>query len=363
MHLEARPENAHRGVLLSIVVPMYNEQDNVDPLFARVEPVVEDLVAPLDEGYEIICVDDGSTDATLARLLAHRQRNPAIKVVSLSRNFGKDIALSAGLDHAVGSAVIPIDADLQDPPELIPELFAKWLEGHDVVYATRVSRESDGKLKRLTARWFYRIHNKLAEIDIPSDTGDFRLMDRRVNDALRALPERNRFMKGLFTWVGFEQTGIAYERPTRARGTSKWRYWRLWNFALDGITSSTTLPLRVWTYAGAVISLLAFAYAGFLIVRTLILGVDVPGYASLMVVVLLLGGVNLLTLGIMGEYLGRIYTEVKGRPLYLVRERHGFEQPAPGALETRNDPWTGTSTPAWRTLKTGTGGSSPAAAS
>jgi glycosyltransferase involved in cell wall biosynthesis len=287
--------------------------------------VAEQVVAPLEERYEIICVDDGSSDRTISTLLAQRKRNPAIRIVSLSRNFGKDIALSAGLDHATGAAVIPIDADLQDPPELIPELFAKWLEGNDVVYATRASRGSDTMTKRLTAGWFYQVHNRLAEIDIPDNTGDFRLMDRRVIDALRCLPERNRFMKGLFTWVGFRQTGIAYERQSRAHGASKWKYWRLWNFAIDGITSSTTLPLRIWTYAGACVSLFAFAYAVLLIVSTLINGVDVPGYASLMVVVLLFGGINLLTLGIMGEYLGRIYTEVKGRPLYLVRDRYGFE--------------------------------------
>ena len=225
-----------RGILLSIVVPMLHEEENIEPFLARVEAVTEDIVGPLEERYEIICVDDGSSDATVSKLLAQRKRNPAIRIVSLSRNFGKDIALSAGLDHASGAAVIPIDADLQDPPELIPELFAKWLEGHDVVYATRTARDSDTIAKRLTASWFYQIHNKLADIDIPDNTGDFRLMDRRVIEALRRLPERNRFMKGLFSWVGFRQTGIDYEREPRAYGVSKWKYWRLWNFALDGIT-------------------------------------------------------------------------------------------------------------------------------
>lgn len=315
----------HRAVLLSIVVPMYNEEANIEPFLARVEAATEGIVAPLEESYEIICVDDGSRDATVANLLAERKRNPAIKIISLSRNFGKDVALSAGLDHASGSAVIPIDADLQDPPELIPELFAKWLEGHDMVYATRISRSSDTLAKRLTADWFYQVHNRLADVDIPNNTGDFRLMDRRVIEALRRLPERNRFMKGLFSWVGFRQTGVAYERDPRAYGASKWKYWRLWNFALDGITASTTLPLRIWTYAGLGISVLAFAYAAFLIAHTLINGVDVPGYASLMVVVLLFGGINMLTLGIMGEYIGRIYTEAKARPLYLVRDLFGFD--------------------------------------
>jgi polyisoprenyl-phosphate glycosyltransferase len=355
-------KTGERGILLSIVVPMCNEEPNIEPFLARVEAATEGLVAPLDEGYEIICVDDGSSDGTVAKLLVEHKRNPAIKIVSLSRNFGKDVALSAGLDHASGSAVIPIDADLQDPPELIPQLFAKWLEGHDVVYATRTSRNSDSLAKRLTAGWFYRVHNKLADVDIPTDTGDFRLMDRRVIEALRRLPERNRFMKGLFSWVGFRQTGITYERESRAHGTSKWRYWHLWNFALDGITASTTLPLRIWTYAGLGTSVLAFAYAAFLIARTLINGVDVPGYASLMVVVLLFGGINLLTLGIIGEYLGRIYTEVKGRPLYLVRDLLGFDEPrgrsaSPRDGKTEEREWTARSTPAWQSLKTGTGGS------
>jgi glycosyltransferase involved in cell wall biosynthesis len=310
--------------LLSVVVPMYNEAEGLAPLFARLEPVLDGLVRPLGGSYEILCVDDGSRDATLERLLAARSRNPAVKVLALSRNFGKDIALSAGLDHAAGAAVVPIDADLQDPPEVIPELFAKWLEGYDVVYARRTAREGDGPLKRLTAAGFYRLHNTLAEVDIPNDTGDFRLMDRKVVEALKALPERNRFMKGIFAWVGYKQTGVPYRREARAAGTSKWKYWSLWNFALDGITSSSTLPLRVWSYCGALIALIAFAYAAFLVARTLVYGADVPGYASLMVVVLFMGGLNLLTLGIIGEYLGRTYIEVKNRPLYLIRQSHGF---------------------------------------
>ncbi|MDH3473018.1 MAG: glycosyltransferase family 2 protein [Rhodospirillales bacterium] len=320
------------GILLSVVVPIYNEGPGIDRLFERLEPVLELITGTLRARYEIICVDDGSSDDTVGHLLAHRSRNPAIKIVGLSRNFGKDIALSAGLDHAGGAAVIPIDADLQDPPELIHDLFAQWMKGYDVVYATRTSRDGDSFLKRLTASFFYRIHNNLAEVGIPADTGDFRLMDRRVLDAIQRLPERNRFMKGIFAWVGFSQIGVAYRRENRAVGTSKWKYWRLWNFALDGITSSSTLPLRVWSYFGAFVSLCAFGYAAFLIGRTLLYGADVPGYASIMVVVLFLGGLQLLTLGIMGEYLGRAYMEVKQRPLYLITERHGFtpaDQDAP----------------------------------
>ena len=314
------------GVLLSIVVPMYNEEEIINSFLERAEQVLDKFLTPANESYEIICIDDGSSDGTVDTLLAYRQTNPAIRIISLSRNFGKDIAVSAGLDHAGGAAVIIIDADLQDPPELIPNLVAKWREGHDVVYAMRGSRDSDSRAKRLTASWFYRTYNRLAEINIPYNTGDFRLMDRRVIRALRQLPERNRFLKGLFSWVGFRQTGIEYERQVRAHGTSKWPYWKLWNFALDGITSSTTLPLRIWTYIGAAVAFSAFVYAAFLIFDVLVNGIDVPGYASLMVVLLFLGGVNMLTLGILGEYLGRIYTEVKARPLYLIRDLYGFDQ-------------------------------------
>jgi glycosyltransferase involved in cell wall biosynthesis len=341
---------ASQKIVLSIVVPMYNEADGIDAFFARIEPICERVVAPLRQDYEIVCVDDGSTDDTLARMRAHQKRNPAIRIVSLTRNFGKDIALTAGLDHAQGSAVVPIDSDLQDPPELIPELFARWLEGNEVVYATRVSRDRDSLGKRVSAGWFYRVHNLLAEVKIPENTGDFRLIDQRVVEALRRLPERNRFMKGLFAWVGFRTARIEYSRAPRAHGVGKWKPWRLWNFGLDGITSSSTVPLRIWSYVGGAIFVGAFAYAAYLIVRTMFYGVDVPGYASLMVVMLFMGGMTLLTLGIIGEYLGRIYTEVKARPLYLVRERIGWDRPP-----AENDEWNARSTPEWVRLKTGTG--------
>jgi polyisoprenyl-phosphate glycosyltransferase len=308
------------GPELSIVVPIYNELGNIATFLERVEAVLKRL----GSDYEILFVDDGSTDASVPALIEHRQRNPAIKVLSLSRNFGKDMALTAGLERAVGRAVIAMDVDLQDPPEVIPELVTKWRAGYDMVYATRSSRNGDSILKRVAAAWFYRVHNELADIHIPLDTGDFRLMDRRVIQALRCLPERNRFMKVLFSWVGFRQVGVPYRREARLHGKTKWRFWQLWNFALDGITSSSTLPLRIWSYVGMCVSLAAFAYALLLVFRTLVLGVDVPGYASLMVAVLFLGGINLLTLGIFGEYLGRIYIETKHRPLYFVRESHGF---------------------------------------
>lgn len=340
-------------VRLSIVVPMYNEEEGLDSFFQRVEPIAQSIVEPLGAGYEIICVDDGSQDDTVQALLRHRKRNPSIKIIRLSRNFGKEIALTAGLDHVQGAAIVPMDADLEDPPEVLPRLFAKWLEGYDVVYAIRETRRRDTWAKRLTASWFYRIYNWLADLRIPDNTGDFRLIDRRVAQALGRVNERNRFMKGLFTWVGFRQVGIPYERGGRAFGTSKWRYWKLWNFALDGITASSTLPLRIWSYLGLVVSLMAFTFATYLIIRTLVVGVDVPGYASIMVVVLMMGGLNLIGLGVIGEYLGRAYIEVKQRPLYLVSETHGL-----GEAASKIEEWKDKSTSEWPTSKTGTGGSS-----
>ncbi|MBD1867504.1 glycosyltransferase family 2 protein [Cyanobacteria bacterium FACHB-471] len=308
-------------VEISVVVPLHNEEPNIDYLFKQLTKVLEGLHL----SYEIICVDDGSTDKTLQCLTEQRTHNAAIKILSLSRNFGKEIALSAGIDYATGNAIIPIDADLQDPPELIGELIAKWREGYDVVHATRRSRQGETWFKRFTASAFYRIIGRMSTVPIPRDTGDFRLLDRRVVEVLKQMPERTRFMKGLFAWVGFKNTAVLYDRAERYRGRTKWNYWRLWNFAVDGITSFSSVPLKVWSYLGLALSLLAFLYASFLIIRTLILGVDVPGYASLMVAILFLGGVQLITLGIIGEYLGRVYEEVKRRPLYLVRDAYGFE--------------------------------------
>ena len=309
-------------VKLSIVIPVYNEAANLDEFFRRLLTVLERLAV----SCEVVCVDDGSTDETLARLIERRAQDPRLKILSLSRNFGKDVALSAGIEHTCGAVVIPIDCDLQDPPELIEEMIAQWRLGYDVVYATRHTRPGDGLAKRLTAGMFYRILDAVSEVPIPRNAGDFRLLDRRVVDALLRLPERSRFMKGLFAWVGFRQTEVSFEREQRHSGSSGWTYWRLWNFALDGITSFSSLPLKVWSYVGLVISLLAFVYALFLALLKLARGIEVPGYTSLMVVVLFLAGIQLITLGIIGEYLGRVYTEVKRRPLYLLREAHGFEQ-------------------------------------
>ncbi len=307
-------------VELSIVVPVHNEAAVLDEFFARLMPVL----ARLGTTWEVICVNDGSTDDSLARLTTRYAADPAIKVVSLSRNFGKDVALSAGFDYARGAAVIPIDADLQDPPELIEALIAKWREGFDIVYATRRRRESDSWLKRLTARYFYRVFDRITDFPIPRDTGNFRLLDRRVVDVLVRLPERTRFMKGLFAWAGFKATPLTYDRDPRAAGSTKWGYWRLWNFALDAITSFSSMPLKIWSYIGVVISLFAFLYALFLAGLVMVRGIAVPGYASLMVAVLFFGGVQLISLGIIGEYLARTYNEVKGRPLYIVRDSWGF---------------------------------------
>ncbi|MGD8176807.1 glycosyltransferase family 2 protein [Marinimicrobium sp. ARAG 43.8] len=312
-----------KNPLLSILTPMFNESSGIDRFFSTLEHAMK--AVPID--YEILCVDDGSTDDTLARLRAHAERNPCIRVLALTRNFGKEAAMTAALDHAEGDAVLPIDADLQDPPELIGAMVEQWRTGqYEVVYAKRASRQTDSLLKRKTAQWFYRLFNRMSEIHIPENVGDFRLMDRKAVDAIKQLPEKDRFMKGLFCWPGFRHTVIEFDRQERASGQSKFNYWRLWNFALSGITSFSTFPIRAGTYFGLLVSLFAFIYAVIVIIKTLFTGVDVPGYASTMVVILFLGGIQLFFLGLLGEYVGRIYKEVKNRPIYLVAAKWGFEE-------------------------------------
>ena len=306
---------------LSIVVAAYNEEDVLDLFFAR----LEEVLGRIGESYEIVCVNDGSRDRTAEILAAARRRDPRIRVINLARNFGKELAMTAGLDHARGRAVVPLDADLQDPPELIADFVRLWREGYDVVYAVRNARDTDSWMKRTTAAAFYAMLNRVSNVEIPKNAGDFRLMDRRVIDALKGLRERNRFMKGLFSWVGFRQTSIEYERPRRAAGKTKFNYWKLWNFALDGITGYSTAPLRAATYFGLLFAVLAMIYGIYLLVRTLIYGTDVPGYASTMVAVIFMGGMQLLVLGIIGEYLGRLYSEAKQRPLYIVESALGFD--------------------------------------
>jgi len=310
--------------LLSLVAPFYNEADALHAFFARVVPVLESMPGI---GFEIVCVNDGSTDATLEKLLEVSRGDSRVRVIDLTRNFGKEAALTAGIDEAFGDAVVPIDADLQDPPELIPMLVAQWRLGAEVVLAQRSSRACDGWLKRKTASAYYRVHNFLSDLKLPENVGDFRLMDRAVVNALKQLPERRRFMKGLFAWVGFKTVVVPYEREARSAGTSKFSGWRLWNFALEGITSFSTLPLRSWTYIGTAVAFLAFCYGTFIIIRTVVLGIDVPGYASVLSLLLFFGGLQLIGLGVVGEYVGRIYDEAKGRPIYLVKRRYQERRP------------------------------------
>jgi polyisoprenyl-phosphate glycosyltransferase len=269
---------------------------------------------------EILYVNDGSTDDTLRTMRSIAANDDRVGIIDLSRNFGKEIALTAGLDHATGDAVVVIDADLQDPPELIAALVDRWREGYDVVYARRIARQGESRLKRLTAFAFYRIVQRVGRVNIPADAGDFRLLSRRAVDALRKLREQHRFMKGLFAWIGFRQIAVPYHRDRRHSGRTKWSWWELWTLALEGITSFTTAPLKIATYLGLSTALVAFHYGLYTIYKTLAYGEPVPGYPSLMVVVLFLGGVQLMTIGIIGEYLGRMFDEIKGRPLYLVNE-------------------------------------------
>lgn len=305
---------------LSIVIPMHNEEAALLQLFARLKPCLEQVTAH----YEIICVDDGSRDATLAALKEYHKQDSRIKVVHLARNFGKEAALTAGIDFAKGQAVIPMDADLQDPPELIAALVVEWKKGYKVVLATRRSRGSDSWFKRKTAEWFYKAINCVSTVKIPPNTGDYRLMDAQVVEAVRQLPERTRFMKGIFAWVGFPTATVSFDRESRVAGQTTWNYWRLWKFALDGIFSFTNAPLRVWTYIGALISFVSFLLALYIIGQKLFFGNPVAGYPSLMVAVLFMGGMQLLSIGIIGEYVGRIYGETKQRPLYLVEETMGI---------------------------------------
>jgi glycosyltransferase involved in cell wall biosynthesis len=300
--------------LVSLIVPVFNEQEVLGIFLEKTSVVLER--AELD--FEYVFVNDGSRDETLTMLIALAGQNPRIRVVDLSRNFGKEAALTAGIDHIRGNVMVPMDVDLQDPPELIPSFIEKWREGYDVVYGVRSKRDDDSLAKRATAGSFYRLFNRLSPTHIPDNAGDFRLLDERVVAILKQLPERNRFMKGLFSWVGFSSVGVPYERPARVAGQTKWNYRKLWNFALDGIISFSTVPLRVWSYIGVVISLLSFLYASFIVIRVIFWGKDLPGYASLLTVVLFLGGIQLLSLGVIGEYLSRLFVETKARPIYIV---------------------------------------------
>lgn len=313
--------NRHRIAnpqVVSIIVPAYNEQEVICEFHRRLTGVLEQLT---DYEFEVIYVNDGSRDKTLGLILTLAGNDQRIQLLDLSRNFGKEVAMSAGIDHARGAAAIIIDADLQDPPELIPEMLMAWRQGNDMVCMQRTSRDGESFLKKFTAHSFYKLMGHFGETRIPENVGDFRLMSRPVVDALKLLPERTRFMKGLFSWVGFKTCLLPYHRDARHAGVTKWNYWRLWNFALEGLTSFTVAPLKVASYAGLLTSLCALGYGVFVLIKTLVYGDPVPGYPSLMVVVLFLGGLQLLALGIIGEYLGRLFIEAKQRPLYLLNTK------------------------------------------
>ncbi len=318
---------------LSLVVPVFNEMESVG-LFVRALDSTFDACPYVR--LEVVFVNDGSVDGTLAALLSLQSRDARLRIVDLSRNFGKEAALSAGLAAARGHIVVPMDVDLQDPPGLILAMIEQWRNGFDVVVGRRIDRGSDTWAKRISAAWFYRIHNLIAEAPIPENVGDFRLMDRAVVDVLNAMPESRRFMKGLFAWAGFRTAVVDYDRAPRAAGATKFGGWRLWNFALEGFTSFSTFPLRVWTYAGVFVACISLSYAAFIMIRTLVHGIDIPGYASLLVAVTLLGGIQLIGIGVLGEYLGRTYLESKRRPVFVVRRL--YESSGPRTIEAPAPP-------------------------
>ncbi len=306
--------------LLSIVVPMYNEQEMVRPFFSKLLPILD----ALNNDFEIICVNDGSCDDTLKVLLELQQKHSKIVIIDLHKNFGKEASLTAGLEYSKGDIVIPIDADLQDPPALIPKLIEEWKNGADEVLAIRSDRSSDSRMKKITSNIFYMLFNKLSPLKIEYHAGDFRLIDRCTVEVLLQLPEKNRFMKGLFSWASNNKTAkVHYTRQVRAKGTQKWSYWKLINFAIDGITSFSSLPLRIWSYIGLLISGGALIFMGYIFFKELFFGGHVAGYASLMCAILFLSGVQLISLGVIGEYIARIFNESKKRPLYIIKKRHG----------------------------------------
>lgn len=309
--------------IITVIVPAYNEEEVVEACFSRIVNVFEDINYEL----ELVFVNDGSSDNTFKILNDLAKKDDRVIAIDLSRNFGKEIAMSAGIDYATGDAAVIIDADLQDPPELIHDFIQYWEEGYDNVYGKRTKREGETWAKKLTASFFYKILGYLSDIYIPENTGDFRLISRQAIDSLKTLRERHRFMKGLYSWIGYNTKAVEYQRAPRFAGNTKWNYWRLWNFALEGITSFTIAPLKMATYIGGTISILSFIYAIYIIIKTFIYGIDVPGYASQMVAILLLGGMNLAALGIIGEYLGRMFNETKNRPLYLVKHVVRSSQP------------------------------------
>ena len=328
------PHKAQSMPELTVVVPVFNEAENIPELVQRISTTLDRCV----QSFEIILVDDGSSDGTLAAARTARDADPRIDALSFSRNFGKEVAIAAGLDHARGGAVVIIDADLQHPPEAIEAMVTKWREGYENVYGQRIDRRFDAPLRRALTMRFYHLFERFGETSLPPGAGDFRLLDRKAVNALLRMRERARFSKGLYAWIGFKSIGVPFQVAERASGASKFSYGKLTRFALDGLTSFSTMPLKVWGYFGGLISIFALSAATFFIVRTLMLGVDVPGYASLIVSVTFLAGVQLLSLGVIGEYIGRIFAEVKGRPLYIVAEHLSRDEQAqaPGAARIGN---------------------------
>ena len=324
MQNTAQPVNVLRK-LVTLLVPVYNEQQAIKPFLEAIQCVTNGSIPLID--WEILFVNDGSKDGTEFAVRSFMRENPSVQLINLSRNFGKEAALCAGMEHAKGDAIIPIDVDLQDEPEVIIQMIEKWRAGAEIVNARRGDRSQDTWLKRSTAQAFYRIFNALADHPMPSDVGDFRLLDRQVVDVLRSMGERARLNKALFSWVGFETAEVVYKRKERSAGHTTMGYWKLWNMALDGIFSSTTKPLRIWTYVGSGLAMAAFLYGLYYLISVLIYGTDVPGYASTLLLILAFGGMQLIAIGIVGEYVGRILTEVRDRPLYIVRSRFGSEDP------------------------------------
>lgn len=300
---------------ISLVVPVFNEEEAI-PIFYKTVRGFEGLK---QHEVEIVFINDGSSDATEAVITWIALTDPLVVLLSFTRNFGKEPALFAGLDHATGDAIIPIDVDLQDPIEVIPHLIEKWQAGADMVLAKRADRSTDGRMKRKTAEWFYKLHNRISNPKIEENVGDFRLMSRQVVENIKALPERNLFMKGVLSWVGGKSDVVEYARSERVAGNSKFNGWKLWNLALEGITSFSTFPLRMWTYIGLVVAGVSFVYGAYMIADTLIFGNAVRGYPSILVSILFLGGVQLIGIGVLGEYIGRIYVETKQRPRYVLK--------------------------------------------
>lgn len=299
---------------LAVIVPVFNEEASIPVFLQAILPILEAEALP----SELFFVNDGSVDGTLRVLHEARLRHPQIRILNLARNFGKEAALTAGFDLAEADVYATLDVDLQDPPELLKSFLARWREGYDTVYGVRISRDEDGFLKQKSAAWFYRLFNRISPLKIPENAGDFRLIDRRVVLELRKLRERSRFMKALFMWPGFSACAVPFERRARVKGNSAWTFWKLWNFALDGMLSFSTVPLRLWTYLGLFISLVSFAFVAFIVFSTLIFGRSVPGLATMASMIGFLGGIQILSIGLLGEYIGRIFLEVKQRPLYVV---------------------------------------------